>query len=341
MFADTAIIHVKGGKGGDGCLSFRREKFVPMGGPDGGDGGAGGDVVAVGDPSVHTLLDFRGQHHWSAGKGQPGKGRSQTGAGGEDVILRLPAGTVILDDHSGESVADLAAGEGGDRIVIARGGRGGLGNEHFKSATNQAPRRWTPGAQGEEYTLRLELKLIADVGLVGMPNAGKSTLLSVLTSARPKVAAYPFTTLAPHLGVTEINRDRRLVIADIPGLIEGAAAGAGLGHEFLRHVERTRALVHVLEVSPVDGSTPEDNYRAIRCELGEHTSALLEKPEIIALSKVDLLTEHENWSVVAQRLRDALSLSDATPVVAISAVSRVGLGRLLTTCWDAVQQATA
>ena len=335
MLADRATIHVKAGDGGDGCLSFRREKFIPKGGPNGGDGGHGGDVIAVADDGVQTLLDFRGVHHWRAGRGEPGQGSDCTGADGDDRVLRLPAGTLIYETDDGETRGRLIADLGpGDRVVLARGGRGGFGNTHFKSATNQTPRQTTPGEHGEEKTLLLDLKLIADVGLIGKPNAGKSTLLAALTRAAPKIADYPFTTLEPQLGVAELDAARRLVIADIPGLIEGAADGAGLGHEFLRHVERTRVLVHVLEIEPTDGSDPLDNYRAIREELAGYAPALAEKEEVIAVSKLDLLTTEEDRDAAVRLVQRELKLGHEVAIVGVSSVAGAGLRGLLGACWD-------
>ncbi len=280
MFADHAIIHIKSGNGGHGCMSFLRMKYIPKGGPDGGDGGDGGDVIAVEDEGVQTLLDFRGKHHWKATNGRPGEGKQKYGPAGENVILKLPAGTMIFDEETGELLADLKAG---DRTVLAKGGRGGYGNMHFKNSINQAPRETTEGEPGQERTLRLELKLIADVGLVGLPNAGKAHSSAAISAATPKVADYPFTTLKPQLGIAEVGPDRRLVFADIPGLIEGAAQGQGLGHDFLKHIERTRAIVHVVEIEPADGSDPFQNYRTIRKELEDYSPILAENPEIIAI----------------------------------------------------------
>lgn len=324
------MISVKAGDGGNGCVSFRREKYVPKGGPDGGDGGRGGDVIAVGDENVQTLLDFRNQRKWSAERGGDGRGKNMHGADGGDVVLRLPPGTMILEAETGDLVHDLAPG---DRAVIARGGKGGLGNDHFKSSTNQAPRQSTPGEKGEELALRLELKLIADVGLVGLPNAGKSTLLAAATRATPKIADYPFTTLTPQLGIAQLDLERRLVLADIPGLIEGAAEGVGLGHEFLRHIERTRVLVHVLDVEPVDGSDPVANYRTIRGELGEYSPELAEKHELIAVSKTDLVGE-EGAKAVIDRIRRELQLGAREEVLAISAATGAGVRALLEACWS-------
>ncbi len=333
MLIDEAVIHVKAGDGGDGCVSFRREKYIPKGGPDGGDGGDGGDVIAIEDPNIQTLLDFRGTHHWKAHPGEPGRGKDQHGASGEDRVLRLPAGTLIFDDRTGELLADLEAGA---RAIIARGGKGGLGNSRFKSATNQVPRQSTPGEVGEERTLRLELKLIADVGLIGKPNAGKSTLLRAVSRATPKVADYPFTTLAPQLGIAELDGARRLILADIPGLISGAAEGAGLGHSFLKHVERTRALVHVVEIEPADGSDPIENYHAIRKELFDYAPELAEKPEIIAINKLDLLPEDEDRAEAVSLFRRELKLGADEEVIGISGATGLGVKDLLEVCWKQI-----
>jgi len=331
MFADHAEIYVKAGDGGHGCMSFRREKYVPKGGPDGGDGGDGGSVIAVEDEGVQTLLDFRGKHHWKAKNGRPGEGTDCTGANGDDVVLKLPAGTMIFDENTGELLADL---EPGSRVVIAKGGTGGFGNAHFKNAVNQAPRDTTPGEPGKERTLRLELKLIADVGLVGLPNAGKSTLLSAVSAATPKVADYPFTTLRPQLGIAELDAERRLVFADIPGLIEGAASGLGLGHDFLRHIERTKVIVHVVEVDPVTGADPLESYHAIRKELMDYSTVLAEKAEIIVLSKLDLLTDPAEGQAMIDRFRSELRLGADEVVLGVSSATRAGLRELLDACWE-------
>ncbi|MEM8835772.1 MAG: GTPase ObgE [Planctomycetota bacterium] len=339
MFIDRATITVAAGDGGNGTVSFRREKYVPRGGPDGGNGGSGGDVIAAADPNVNTLLDFRHNREWKAEPGEAGRGRSQTGADGADRVIPMPAGTLIFDQDSGDLIRDLAPGE---RIVLARGGGGGLGNEHFKSSTNQTPREATPGEEGEVRELRLELKLIADIGLVGKPNAGKSTLLKALTRATPKIAAYPFTTLSPQLGIAEIENERRLVFADIPGLIEGAAEGVGLGHDFLRHIERTRALVHLLDAEPSDGSSPGANYDAIRKELFEYSPLLAEKPELIALNKIDLLGGTEgDAAIAADMLRAELVLPDDVPIFVVSGATGFGLSALLRACERLVAKAPA
>ena len=330
MLIDRATIFVRGGKGGDGCVSLRREKYVPKGGPDGGDGGHGGNVVLVGDESLDTLLGITYSPHFRAEKGQPGKGKSMTGGDGADCVVRVPLGTLVYAAPDGELLGDI--GTAGQELVVARGGQGGFGNEHFKSPTNQTPRNATPGADGEERTLRLELKLIADVGLVGMPNAGKSTMLRAMSRATPKVADYPFPTRSPNLGIAELAGERRLVIADIPGLIEGASTGAGLGHEFLRHVERTTVLVHLLDVAPTDGTDPVANYRAIRAELAEYARVLADKPEIIALNKIDLVPQDERADtigLIAEALR-----TDGFCVT--SGATREGVPELLEACWKAV-----
>jgi GTP-binding protein len=330
VFIDEAVISVRAGDGGNGCVSFRREKYVPKGGPDGGNGGHGGHVIFVADENVNTLLDFRGNPIWRAQPGEHGRGKQQSGLAGADLVIKVPPGTVIIDTETDEILADLGPG---DRAVIAKGGRGGWGNEHFKSSTNQAPKAADPGEPGEQRKVKLELKLIADVGLVGLPNAGKSTLLSAITSARPKIADYPFTTLVPQLGIAELDSKRRLVIADIPGLIEGASEGAGLGHEFLRHIERTRILVHLLDAAPIDGSNPADNYRMIRAELGNYSSLLAEKDEVIVLNKLDLLDEDEARTAVA-KLRADLQLGREQDVLAISGATKLGTRELLEKVWS-------
>lgn len=336
MIVDHAVIEVQAGRGGNGCLSFRREKYVPKGGPDGGDGGKGGDVIVTADNSVQTLLDFRSQHHWRAPAGEPGQGSSCTGASGADLIIRLPPGTLIFDEESGELLADLKEAE--ERFVIARGGAGGRGNEHFKSSTNQAPRQTTPGEEGEARRLRLDLKLIADVGLVGLPNAGKSTLLRAVSAATPKVADYPFTTLTAQLGIAELTGHRRIVIADIPGLIEGASQGQGLGHDFLRHVERTRLLIHLIDIDPIDGSDPGENYRIIRKELFEYSPALAEREEIVVLNKSDLLTPDDQEAALELfRASAQLGREEQTPLL-ISAATGRGVGALLERAWQVLER---
>lgn len=332
MFVDEAVIEVRAGNGGDGRVSFHRAKYIPKGGPDGGDGGDGGSVVLVADEGLNTLYDFRGTHHWHAEHGEPGGSSQCHGKNGEDRRIRMPPGTLVFDDATGELLCDLRRG---DEVVIARGGRGGFGNEHFKSATNQAPRQAEPGEPGEKKTLRLELRLIADVGLIGKPNAGKSTLLSVLTRATPKIADYPFTTLVPQLGIAEVDASRRIVLADIPGLIEGAAEGAGLGVEFLRHVERTRVLLHIVDAMPGDGSDPVENYKAIREELFAHSARLAEKAELVALNKLDLLGSDAERQDALKQFRRALRTEGATTeVVGLSGAAHLGLTELLEKLWS-------
>jgi len=324
MFVDEAKIYVKAGDGGKGCVSFRREKFVPKGGPDGGDGGDGGSVIFMADSSKDTLLDFAGKHHWRAPNGGMGLGKKCAGQDGEDLIIRVPCGTLIYDADHNILLADLD--EPGRQVMVAKGGRGGRGNVHFKSPTNQAPRFAEPGGIGQERNIRLELKLIADVGLVGKPNAGKSTLLRAVSAARPKVADYPFTTLDPQLGIVELDTERRMVFADIPGLIEGAHAGAGLGHDFLKHIERTRLILHLLDLFPTDGSDPADNYHRIRKELEAFSPLLAEKEEIIVANKIDLATDEE----ALVNLREKLT---GREIFAISGASHRGLPALLEAVW--------
>jgi GTPase len=335
MLIDQATIHVRAGKGGAGVVSFRREKYIPKGGPDGGDGGDGGSVFLQGDPSLNTLLHLTYQPHIRAEHGQPGAGKSMHGADGADRIVNVPLGTLVYRVDSDELVADIS--ESGRRILVARGGRGGFGNEHFKGPTHQTPRESTPGEPGEELSLRLELKLIADVGLIGRPNAGKSTLLRAVSRATPKVADYPFTTLSPHLGIAELPGDRRLVLADIPGLIEGAAKGAGLGHDFLRHIERTNVLVHVLDIAPIEGDDPIAHYEMIRREIAEYSAELAEKPEIIALNKVDLVSADDRDHRVAV-LAGRLGLPRGEKPLVISGATGEGMNELLELCWRAVSK---
>ncbi len=301
-FIDEAIIQVIAGNGGDGVAHFRREKFVPRGGPDGGDGGRGGSVYAVADRNINTLIDYRYARIHRAKNGEKGRGGDCYGKGAEDVMLRVPVGTVVSDNHTGEIIADLA--QDGQKALFAKGGEGGLGNLHFKSSTNRAPRRFTPGTQGQSRELKLELKVLADIGLLGMPNAGKSTLIRAVSAARPKVADYPFTTLHPHLGVVRVDYDRSFVIADIPGLIEGAAEGAGLGHQFLKHLARTRLLLHLVDIAPLDDTAnPVRDARAVIEELKKYDAALYRKPRWLVLNKLDLLVPSER----AQKCRRFLS----------------------------------
>lgn len=330
MFIDEAVIEVRSGRGGDGCVSFRREKYIPKGGPDGGNGGDGGSVIVVGDPNINTLLDYRSRFHWHAAGGRPGAGRDCSGEAAADLLLAVPPGTLLYNDETNELIADVNAP--GKRVVVARGGRGGFGNLHFKSSTNQAPREAEPGGPSETIRLRLELKLMADVGLLGMPNAGKSTLLRAISKARPMVADFPFTTLKPQLGIAELDAERRLVFADIPGLIKGAAEGVGLGHDFLRHVERTALLIHLLDAAPLDGSDPADNYHIIRRELANYSTDLAEKDEIIVVNKIDLIDPAERGALL-DRLGGRLGLPRGERPLAISGATREGVRDLLERCW--------
>lgn len=301
-FVDEATILVTAGNGGNGCISFRREKFIPLGGPDGGDGGDGGSVWLVADENLNTLIDFRHQRHFRAQRGQNGMGRQMFGKAGEDVVIRVPVGTEVINVATDEIIGDLT--RHGERLLVAKGGTGGKGNVHFKSSVNRAPRKATPGTPGEEREIRLELKLLADVGLLGFPNAGKSTFIRAVSAARPKVADYPFTTLQPNLGVVRTSEARSFVIADIPGLIEGAAEGAGLGHQFLRHLARTQVLLHLVDLAPFDPEAdPVRDARAIVDELRKYDEALYNKPRWLALNKLDLIPEDER----AQRVADFLA----------------------------------
>jgi GTP-binding protein len=302
-FIDEAIIEVHAGKGGDGVASFRREKYVPRGGPDGGDGGRGGSIHACADRNINTLVDFRYARIHRARDGENGRGSDQYGKSAADIVLRVPVGTVVSDLETGETVADLD--HDGGRALLAAGGAGGLGNLHFKSSVNRAPRQFTRGAEGEHRRLKLELKLLADVGLLGLPNAGKSTLIRALSAARPKVADYPFTTLAPSLGVVRVDVNRSFVLADIPGLIEGAAEGAGLGHQFLRHLARTRLLLHLVDLAPLDDAAdPVRDARAIVRELRKYDEALYRKPRWVVLNKIDMVPEASRARSVRRFLKD-------------------------------------
>ncbi len=321
---DEADILVQAGDGGNGCVSFRREKFIPMGGPDGGDGGNGGSVFLVADENLNTLVDFRHQRSFRAQRGQNGMGSQMYGRGGEDIDIRVPVGTVIPNLATDEVISDLV--RHGQRVKVAQGGQGGLGNMHFKSSTNRAPRQSTPGTAGEERELRLELKLLADVGLLGFPNAGKSTFIRAVSAATPRVADYPFTTLYPNLGVVSIAPGQSFVVADIPGLIEGAAEGAGLGITFLKHVQRTRVLLHIVDAAPFDSGrdpveTIVEEVRTIEAELAKFDPDLLEKPRWLLLNKLDLLAEDEREARKAQVLS---ALHWTGPAFAISAIGREG-----------------
>lgn len=319
MFVDRVEIKIAAGNGGSGCSSFRRERYVPRGGPDGGDGGNGGSVIIVARNGVNNLSALAQRKSWRASSGKHGQGSNQRGRNGEDLIIEVPPGTVIVDSREQLVIKDLSAD--GQEVVAARGGRGGRGNTHFKSSTNRAPRETEPGGEGEAFALLLELKVIADVGLLGKPNAGKSTLLSRLTKAKPEIASYPFTTKHPNLGQVQFDIDRRFVIADIPGLIEGAHAGIGLGHEFLRHIERAGILVHLVEPLPMDETDPIDNYRAIRSELKQYNEEIAQRPEILCVSKAELAEAEE----VADQLRE---LTGQEPLL-ISAVTGQGLNQLI------------
>jgi GTP-binding protein len=324
-FVDEARIEVMGGKGGNGVASFRREKFIPKGGPDGGDGGRGGSVWAIADRNINTLIDYRYARRHHAANGEQGRGSDCYGAAGGDIVLRMPVGTVVVDADSGEQVADL--GRHGERALLARGGRGGLGNLHFKSSVNRAPRQCTPGEPGELRNLQLELRVLADVGLLGMPNAGKSTLITAVSNARPKIADYPFTTLHPQLGMVRLGPERSFVIADIPGLIEGAAEGAGLGHQFLRHLARTRLLLHVIDCAPMDESVdPVREARAIVAELKKYDPALHAKPRWLVLNKIDLVPEEQRVALAAEFRR---RLRTKAPVFMVSAATREGCEALM------------
>ena len=320
---DEAEIKVIAGNGGNGCIGFRRETFIPLGGPDGGDGGAGGSVWLVASENVNTLVDFRHQKQFRAQRGENGMGRQAYGKGGEDMVIVVPVGTVVTNVETDEVIGDLVAD--GDRLLVARGGKGGLGNMHFKSSINRTPRKALPGLPGEERELKLELKLLADVGLLGFPNAGKSTLIRAVSAATPKVADYPFTTLYPNLGVVSVEAHRSFVIADIPGLIEGAADGAGLGAQFLRHLQRTRLLLHLVDIAPmeggVEGVSPAEQVRAIERELEKHDPELLAKPRWLVLNKADLLLEEEQQAA-ARAIIDELGWKDRWYL--ISAIGREG-----------------
>ncbi|MGQ0628347.1 MAG: GTPase ObgE [Phycisphaerales bacterium] len=340
MFVDRAIISVRAGHGGPGCVAFRRQKYEPKGGPNGGNGGRGGDVILFADEGCNTLLDFRGHPDWHAQNGGSGGGKQCSGLDGEDLNIIMPPGTLVFNKETSELIVDLQPRQ---RFVIAKGGGGGFGNEHYKSPTNQAPTYAHPGFPGDAFELRLDLKLIADVGMVGLPNAGKSTLLKALTRANPKIADYPFTTLAPQLGVAELPRDgssagqRRLVLADLPGLIEGASGGAGLGHDFLRHIERTRVLLHLIDVAPLDGSTPAQNYRMIRKELEQYSMELAERTEVICLNKIDLLPDAESREAAVKQLRKELKLGRDVEVFPLSGAAHMGTRALLETLWTVVR----
>jgi GTP-binding protein len=320
MFIDRVVVRVKAGTGGSGATSFRREKFVPMGGPDGGEGGRGGDVIIRGDRNLATLLDYTYRDNWEAERGNHGEGSNRTGRSGGDVVLPVPPGTVIREHGTGAFIGEVLADQ--EEFIVAKGGRGGRGNASFATATHQAPREWEPGREGEMRTLELELKLIADVGLVGMPNAGKSTLLSVVSKATPKIADYPFTTLSPNLGVVQLTDHRTFVVADIPGIIEGASEGKGLGLQFLRHIERTRLLAFMI---PIDAEDWQADYDQLRREVSQYSAELAAKPHCVVFTKLDLLGEEYIPPIVAP---------NAFGMFSISAAARSGLEPLLAAWWS-------
>jgi GTPase len=328
MFLDEVDIHVSAGDGGSGCMSFRREKYIPKGGPDGGDGGRGGNVVLCASEQLNTLHHLQGRTNLRAERGVHGMGKKRHGRRGEDLVIDVPPGTLIFDAEHNILLKDLGPGE---TVIVAHGGAGGRGNVHFKSATHQAPRESEPGEPGQQRSLHLELKLIADVGLLGKPNAGKSTLLSRLSAARPKIGDYPFTTLVPYPGIVELSNFRQFIMADIPGLIAGAHSGAGLGLEFLRHIERTRLLLHLIDIAPLDGSDPVEACREIRNEIAQYSPALAAKPELVVATKADLLDSDEPLDRLGRELD--------TEVLAISAVTGKGLDALTERVWQMLQDA--
>jgi GTP-binding protein len=330
IFVDEAKIYALAGDGGNGAVAFRREAHLPKGGPSGGDGGDGGDVVVVGDEQLSTLLDFKYQQHYRAEKGEHGRNKDQYGKGGESKILRVPVGTVIKDAETGDLIADIDTA--GKTLVVCKGGKGGKGNIHFKTPWNQAPRQAEAGTPGEQKTLRLELKLLADAGLLGFPNVGKSTFLASVSRAKPKIADYPFTTLKPNLGVVGLSDARSFVLADIPGLIEGAAEGAGLGHRFLRHVERTRVLLHLLELSIEEGREPERDLDVINAELERYSPELARRPQIVALSKIDLTETREAYPA----LRDRFA-ARGIELHALSAATGEGVQAVLEKLWKLIR----
>jgi GTPase len=337
-FVDEATIEVAAGDGGNGCASFRHEKYKEFGGPDGGDGGRGGHVYGVADDSLNTLVDFRYTRRFDAQRGEHGKGSDMFGIKGDDIVLKLPVGTIVADAETGEVLFELL--EAGEQILLAKGGDGGFGNMHYKSSTNRAPRQKTPGWPGERRTLKLELKVLADVGLLGMPNAGKSTLIAAISNARPKIADYPFTTLHPNLGVVRVGPEKSFVVADVPGLIEGASEGAGLGHQFLRHLQRTRVLLHLLDMAPFDDAIdPVAQAKAIALELKKFDPALYDKPRWLVLNKLDMIPVDDREALVKDTVK---RLRYKGPVFEISALTREGCERLVQTVYQhlaAVHQA--
>ena len=337
-FVDEAFIDLVAGDGGNGMASFRREKFIPRGGPDGGDGGRGGSIYVIADRNINTLVDYRYTRKFIGKRGENGGGADCYGAGGDDIVLRMPVGTVITDQNTGQILADLDAHD--KKVLLAKGGKGGLGNIHFKSSTNRAPRQKTNGDQGEEFELSLELRVLADVGLLGLPNAGKSTLIRAISAARPKVADYPFTTLHPNLGVVRVDAEKSFVMADVPGLIEGAADGAGLGIRFLKHLQRTRILLHLVDIAPIDpGANPVRDAKAIVGELLKHDPALADKPRWLVLNKLDLVPEEDREKAVKDFLK---AYKKATkydgPVFPIAAISGEGTKPLIYAIQAALEQ---
>ena len=327
-FIDEARITVEAGNGGSGCLSFRREKYIPRGGPDGGDGGDGGDVILIANPDLTTLVDFRYQRFFKAPNGQSGQGANCTGRGGDDLRIDVPVGTIVIDIETQEHLGDLS--QPGQELIVAKGGFHGLGNTRYKSSINRAPRQTSPGTPGERKDIRLELRVLADVGLLGLPNAGKSTFIRSVSDARPKVADYPFTTLHPNLGVVQVARHQSFVIADIPGLIEGAAEGAGLGHRFLKHLSRTGVLLHIVDIAPVDGHDPLEDIQVIEAELKKYDEALVNKPRWLVFNKTDALFPEEADAVKTHILN---SLKWQGPHFAISAISGEGTQELIRALW--------
>lgn len=334
-FVDEAQVRVEAGDGGNGCVSFRREKYIPKGGPDGGDGGDGGDVYLLADANLNTLVDYQFKKFYNAGRGENGRGANCTGARGEDIILPVPVGTRAIDADTNEVIGDLL--KNGQKLMVAKGGFHGLGNTRFKSSVNRAPRQKTDGTQGDKRFIRLELMLLADVGMLGLPNAGKSTFISSVSAARPKIADYPFTTLIPSLGVVRMGEGKSFVVADIPGLIEGAADGAGLGHRFLRHLERCRVLFHIVDMAPVDGSSPANNIRVIEDELLKYSEELAKKPRWLVFNKMDSLMEDEIEEIVQNTLKE-LDLPQDTKYFVISAATGQNVKNLLAEAMDLIEE---
>ena len=328
-FVDEAVIRVEAGDGGNGCASFRREKYIPKGGPDGGDGGDGGDVYLLADENLNTLIDYRFERSFRAERGENGRGSNCTGKRGQDITLKVPVGTRAVDEETGETLGDLT--QHGQKMLVAKGGFHGLGNTRFKSSVNRTPYQKTPGTPGEKRELRLELMLLADVGMLGMPNAGKSTFIRAVSAARPKVADYPFTTLVPSLGVVRMDSERSFVVADIPGLIEGAADGAGLGIRFLKHLERCRVLLHIIDINPVDGSDPAENARIIVSELEQYSEMLAAKPRWLVFNKVDLMSEEDANERIAKIVADLAWEGDYYTISAATGKNVTPL------CWDIMQ----